>query len=146
VYLYIYIFSEPSIPGPVTSSENDLDASDGNINIKWTAGTGATTLYRVKLFDDDTQKGSRDASFVSTTFNNVLNGYRYNVYVTARSQQFHGNYLWSEAKVSPIKTKVQGNSSLSYLFILHYIELILGTLKKKERNYFIFGIRKAFYC
>ncbi|XP_060579780.1 sushi, nidogen and EGF-like domain-containing protein 1 isoform X2 [Ruditapes philippinarum] len=99
--------AKPSIPGPVTSTENDLDASDGNIDIKWTAGTGVITLYRVKLFDGDTQKGSRDASYVSTTFNNVLNGYRYNVSVTARSQLFNGDYLWSETKTSTIKTKVQ---------------------------------------
>ncbi|XP_060580091.1 receptor-type tyrosine-protein phosphatase delta-like [Ruditapes philippinarum] len=99
--------TKPSIPGPVTSSENDLDASDGIIIITWTSGAGVTTLYRVKLFDGDTQKGSRDPTSLFTTFNNVLNGYRYNVSVTAKSHQFNGDYLWSETKVSTIKTKVQ---------------------------------------
>ncbi|XP_060605193.1 exoglucanase B-like [Ruditapes philippinarum] len=99
--------AKPSIPGAVTSSGNDLDARDSIITIKWTAGAGVTTLYRVRLFDGNSEKGSRNSSSLFTTFDNVLNGYRYNVNVTARSQQFNGYYLWSEAKVSPIKTKVQ---------------------------------------
>ncbi|XP_060579783.1 SCO-spondin-like, partial [Ruditapes philippinarum] len=99
--------AKPSIPGPVTSSENDLDARDRIITIRWTSGTGEATLYRVKLFDGDTQKASQETSSSSTAFNNVLNGYRYNVIVTARSQQFNGDFLWSETKVSTVKTKVQ---------------------------------------
>ncbi|XP_060580092.1 tenascin-like, partial [Ruditapes philippinarum] len=99
--------AKPSMPGAVASSGDDLDALDRSITIRWTSGTGFATSYNVKLFDGDSEKGSRNTSSLSTTFNNVLNGYRYNVRVTARSQQFNGDYLWSETKVSPIKTKVQ---------------------------------------
>jgi hypothetical protein len=132
----LFLLSEPSIPGPVTSSENDLDASDGIITITWTAGTGVATSYRVKLFDGDTQKGSQDTSSFPTTFNDVLNGYRYNVSIIAWSESFDGRYINSEESVSAIKTIVQGKKKCIFFSIVltsvKYIQVAFVHITKKE--------------
>ncbi|XP_053398221.1 fibronectin-like [Mercenaria mercenaria] len=101
--------AEPSKPGTVTSTLNDLDATDNSITIRWGTSVGVATQYRVKLIDGSTEvtstiSTSRSAVISQST---LKDGYIYTVHIEARSQAYDGNYIWSEKRISTIKTKVQ---------------------------------------
>ncbi|XP_053389655.1 uncharacterized protein LOC128552638, partial [Mercenaria mercenaria] len=101
--------TEPSKPGTVTSTLNDLDAWDNMITIRWVTSFGVATQYRVKLIDGSTEVTSTTSTLRTAVISHstLKDGHTYTVHIEARSQAYDGNYLWSEKRISTIKTKVQ---------------------------------------
>ena len=91
---------------------SDLDARDKSITIGWSApGIGVATFYIIQLFDGSSLLTSTDTSSTTASiyYQNMKNGYRYDIKISARSEVYQGTkYLFSDFYVKQITTTVQG--------------------------------------
>ncbi|XP_060571643.1 titin-like [Ruditapes philippinarum] len=104
--------SKPNKPRLLTTL--DLDATDQRITIDWSApSSGVAISYRVQLFDGTSQLTRNDFTQTSGNiyYQNMKNGYYYDVKISARSELYQGrhmsSYEWSDFYVEQITTTVQ---------------------------------------
>ena len=97
---------------------SDLDARDKSITIGWSApSSGVATYYRIQLFDNTSQLTNKEqlSTTASIYYQNMKNGYVYDVKISARSEAYQGTqYLFSDFYVEQIKTTIQGK----FIFII----------------------------
>ena len=103
---------------PRLLTTSDLDARNKYITIGWSAPSiGVATYYRIQLFDGTSRLTNKEqlSTTASIYYQNMKNGYRYNVKISARSEAYQNSqYLFSDFYVEQIKTTVQGK----FIFIL----------------------------
>ncbi|XP_060592884.1 tyrosine-protein phosphatase 10D-like [Ruditapes philippinarum] len=104
--------SKPNKPRLLTTP--DLDATDQQINIGWSVpSSGFALSYRVQLFDGTSPLTTNDTSKTSVNiyYQNMKNGYHYDVKISARSELYQGrqgsSYEESDFYVEQITTTVQ---------------------------------------
>ena len=92
-------------------NNSHLDASDKTINLQWAASVGEVSKYSVTVFDGSDFKYSGRIASTSTdiSFNDIKNGHRYGVQITAFSQVYEWNQtVASDTYEGQIKTVVKG--------------------------------------
>ena len=107
---YFFFLTGPDQPGPFDFYKSELDATDKTITLVWGPSEAPVTNYHVKVLDGENLEASATVTTPETTlsFADMKNGYRYNVLITARSQEYDGDkILDSEEYYMQIKTVVQ---------------------------------------
>ena len=93
------------------TTNSDFDAADQTVRLAWNLTSGVAKSYLVQVMDGNTQKYSSTLAVSPATINfaDMLNGYTYNVNITAKSELYEGNLQEDGATFSgTFKTVVKG--------------------------------------